>query len=117
MFSPQQEVVLDGELSLDLHIDGDMSLDIPVDGEAGTVIKVTEHDLPVYSGQTEITPSEETQTEHDLPVYSGQTEITPSEETQTLQTANKTVLQNIIINPIPSNYGKITWNGSTLTVS
>ena len=72
MFSPQQEVVLDGELSLDLHIDGDMSLDIPVDGEAGTVIKVTEHDLPVYSGQTE---------------------ITPSEETQTLQTANKTVLQ------------------------
>ena len=96
MFSPQQEVVLDGELSLDLHIDGDMSLDIPVDGEAGTVIKVTEHDLPVYSGQTE---------------------ITPSEETQTLQTANRTVLQNIVINPIPSNYGKITWNGSTLTVS
>lgn len=96
MFSPQQEVVLDGELSLDLHIDGDMSLDIPVDGEAGTVIKVTEHDLPVYSGQTE---------------------ITPSEETQTLQTANKTVLHNIVVNPIPSNYGRITWNGSTLTVS
>ena len=96
MFSPQQEVVLDGELSLDLHIDGDMSLNIPVDGEAGTVIKVTEHDLPVYSGQTE---------------------VTPSEETQTLQTANRTVLQNIIINPIPSNYGLITWNGSTLTVS
>lgn len=96
MFSPQQEVVLDGELSLDLHIDGDMSLNIPVDGEAGTVIKVTEHDLPVYSGQTE---------------------ITPSEDTQVLQTANKTVLQNIIINPIPSNYGRITWNGSTLTVS
>ena len=96
MYSPQQEVVLDGELSLDLHIDGDMSLNIPVDGEAGTVIKVTEHDLPVYSGQTE---------------------VTPSEETQTLQTANRTVLQNIVINPIPSNYGLITWNGSTLTVS
>ena len=84
--SPNYKVVLDGELSLN----------IPMDGEAGTVIKVTEHDLPVYSGQTE---------------------ITPSEEIQTLQTANKTVLQNIIINPIPSNYGKITWNGSTLTVS
>ena len=96
MFSPQQEVVLDGELSLDLHIDGDMSLDIPVDGEAGTVIKVSDY---VY------------------PIYEGQTEITPSEETQTLQTANRTVLQNIVINPIPSNYGKITWNGSTLTVS
>lgn len=96
MISPQQEVVLDGELSLDLHIDGDMSLNIPVDGEAGTVIKVTEYDLPVYSGQTE---------------------VTPSEETQTLQTANKTVLHNIVVNPIPSNYGLITWNGSTLTVS
>lgn len=40
MFSPQQEVVLDGELSLDLHIDGDMSLNIPVDGEAGTVFSI-----------------------------------------------------------------------------
>ena len=49
MFSPQQEVVLDGELSLDLHIDGDMSLNIPVDGEAGT---------PTYSdGQTSATLS------------------------------------------------------------
>lgn len=86
MFLPQQEVVLDGELSLNLNIDG----------EAGTVIKVTEHDLPVYSGQTE---------------------VTPSEDVQTLQTVNRTVLQNIIINPIPSNYGRITWNGSTLTVS
>lgn len=84
--SPNYKVVLDGELSLN----------IPMDGEAGTVIKVTEHDLPVYTGQTE---------------------ATPSEETQTLQTANRTVLQNIIINPIPSNYGLITWNGSTLTVS
>ena len=96
MFSPQQEVVLDGELSLNLNIDGEMSLDLHMDGEAGTVIKVTEHDLPVYSGQTE---------------------VTPSEETQTLQTANRTVLQNIVVNPIPSNYGRITWNGSTLTVS
>ena len=94
--TPQQEVVLDGELSLNLHIDGDMSLDIPVDGEAGTVIKVSDY---VY------------------PIYDGQTEVTPSEDTQVLQTADRTVLQNIIINPIPSNYGKITWNGSTLTVS
>lgn len=95
MLSPQQEVVLDGELSLNLNIDGDMSLDIPVDGEAGTVIKVTEHDLPVYTGQTE---------------------ITPSEDTQVLQTANKTVVQDITVNPIPSNYGRLLWTGNTLTV-
>lgn len=42
MFSPHREVVLDGELSLDIQMDGDMSLDIPIDGEAGTVIKVNE---------------------------------------------------------------------------
>lgn len=96
MLSPQQEVVLDGELSLNLNIDGDMSLDIPVDGEAGTVIKVNDYAYPIYEGQTE---------------------VTPTQETQVLQTANKTVVQDIIINPIPSNYGLITWNGSTLTVS
>ena len=35
MYSPQQEVVLDGELSLNLNIDGEMSLDLHMDGEAG----------------------------------------------------------------------------------
>ena len=49
--------------------------------------------------------------------YSGVTTVTPSEEIQTLQTEDKVVLENIIINPIPSNYGSITWNGATLTVS
>ena len=49
--------------------------------------------------------------------YSGVTTVTPSEEIQTLQTEDKVVLENIIINPIPSNYGLITWNGATLTVS
>lgn len=49
--------------------------------------------------------------------YTGETEVTPSEETQVLFTAGKVVEQNIKINPIPSNYGLITWNGSILTVS
>ena len=50
------------------------------------------------------------------PYYTGKTEVTPSEETQTLATADMTVRQNITINPIPSNYGRIAWNGSTLRV-
>ena len=49
--------------------------------------------------------------------YTGPTEVTPSQEEQTLQTAGLIVNQNIIVNPIPSNYGLITWNGSILTVS
>jgi hypothetical protein len=53
----------------------------------------------------------------ELPAYTGETEVTPSNETQTLQTANTALYDNITINPIPSNYGLITWDGSTLTVS
>lgn len=50
-------------------------------------------------------------------VYTGPVEIIPSQETQNLDTTNKVLLRDIIVKPIPSNYGLITWNGSTLTVS
>ena len=50
-------------------------------------------------------------------VYDGDYEVTPSAETQTLSTKNRTMVNDITINPIPSNYGLITWNGSTITVS
>ena len=49
--------------------------------------------------------------------YTGAYEITPSQETQTLETYNKRMTGNVTINPIPSNYGLITWNGSFITVS
>lgn len=49
--------------------------------------------------------------------YTGDYEITPSSEAQTLITKNLRMTDNLIINPIPSNYGLITWNGSTITVS
>ena len=77
-------------------LDGEVSLNIPLDGTPDKVIKVTEYDLPVYDGITE---------------------ITPSQDTQILQTLNKTLTRNIVVNPIPSNYGLVTWNGSVLTVS
>ena len=80
----------------EIVLDGELSLNIPMDGEVGTVTKVVEHDLPVYTGETN---------------------ITPSTSDQVLNTADKVVTRNIVINPIPSNYGLITWNGSTLTVS
>ena len=50
-------------------------------------------------------------------VYAGAYEITPNFETQILSTADKSLTENIIVHPIPSNYGLITWDGSTLTVS
>ena len=75
--------------------DGTPSMMVVGDGQAGTFTKVREA----------------------LPGYTGSVEITPSAETQILETADKSVYENITINPIPQNYGLITWNGSTLTVS
>ena len=80
------KIVLDGELSLNLHLDG----------TPDKVIRVTDYDAPVYDGITD---------------------VTPSNQVQILQTSGKVVTRNIVVNPIPSNYGLITWNGSVLTVS
>lgn len=49
--------------------------------------------------------------------YTGEYEVTPSSETQTLNTAEMRMTRAVTINPIPQNYGLITWNGSFLTVS
>lgn len=87
-------VVLDGELDLLIAQDGDCDLLTEQDGEVDVVTGIS-----------------------DRPAYTGPTEVTPTQEAQVLYTESKTVLSNIVINPIPSNYGLITWNGSTLTVS
>lgn len=49
--------------------------------------------------------------------YSGTIDVTPSEERQTLSTAGYMLQADIVVEPIPSNYGLITWDGTTLTVS
>ena len=49
--------------------------------------------------------------------YDGETTVTPSDKEQALPTAGLFMKSDVIINPIPSNYGLIEWNGSTLTVS
>ena len=49
--------------------------------------------------------------------YEGNYEITPSNKINILNTKDKVLYENIVVNPIPSNYGLITWNGHILTVS
>lgn len=49
--------------------------------------------------------------------YEGSYEFTPSSQTQYAPTAYMTCLGDIKINPIPSNYGLITYDGSVITVS
>lgn len=79
----------------EIVLDGELSLNIPMDGEVGIITQVVEHDLPVYTGNTE---------------------ITPSTTEQVLATAEKVVTRNIVINPIPENYGRLLYSGNTLTV-
>lgn len=87
-------VVIGGDLSLTKMTDGDCRLTNVIDGEHGEVIAIDSHET-----------------------YVGETHITPAQNQQILNTEDKILIDNIIIDPIPSNYGKITWNGSILTVS
>lgn len=52
-----------------------------------------------------------------VPTYTGAYEFTPSENEQVIEIEEKKAVQNIVINPIPSNWGKIGWNGAYLTVT
>lgn len=49
--------------------------------------------------------------------YDGPVRIVPGDTEQVLATADRYVQENIIIEKIPSNYGKITWNGSVMTIT
>lgn len=49
--------------------------------------------------------------------FEGAYEYTPSSEAQTIPIAQKKAVRNITINPIPQNYGLITWNGAFLHIS
>lgn len=53
----------------------------------------------------------------DCEPYTGDYTITPSNEMQVLNTIEHRMIDNLTIEPIPSNYGLITWDGSVLTVS
>lgn len=50
-------------------------------------------------------------------IYSGSYVFTPTQATQTVPTADKLLLDNITINPIPNNYGLITYNGAYITIT
>lgn len=51
------------------------------------------------------------------PSYTGAYTVTPSAETQLLHTSDFYMQHDIEIEPIPENYGLITWDGHTITVS
>ena len=43
---------------------------------------------------------------------------TPTEQTQVIEADSGSFgLSSVTVNPIPTNYGRVTWNGSVLTIS
>lgn len=89
-------ITTDGDAELEAVGKAEGNLIVVADGEVGIITQIEQGDREYYDG-----------------TYS----VTPNNETQTLSTADKILLSNITVNPIPSNYGLITWNGSFLTVS
>ena len=49
--------------------------------------------------------------------YQGEYTFIPSNEAQVVQISGLVAEQDITIEPIPSNYGLVTWNGSVLTIT
>ena len=52
-----------------------------------------------------------------MPAYQGAYEVTPGDEPQTLHTNGLMMDRDLTVGAIPSNYGLITYDGSTITVS
>ena len=52
-----------------------------------------------------------------IPYYEGPYEATPGPEAQVMPTSGKAMRGNLRINPIPSNYGLITYHANIITVS
>lgn len=86
------------ELHISLHVEPDSDASLAVDEGADLALNLGEK----FEGGG--TP------------YSGRYEVTPSESTQVLETAYHKMTENVVVNPIPSNYGRITYNGAGLLV-
>ena len=52
----------------------------------------------------------------ETPLYKGSLEVIPSDEEQVLNTKFLKLDRDIVVKPIPSNYGKIECNGSELFI-
>ena len=49
--------------------------------------------------------------------FTGAYQYTPTQQSQTIEIQGLQAVENIIINPIPHNYGLISWNGLGIRVS
>lgn len=52
-----------------------------------------------------------------IPAYVGEYAVEPGDEAVTINCSGRRMMHDIVVAPIPSNWGRIAWNGSTLSVS
>ena len=51
-----------------------------------------------------------------VPAYSGDYTVTPCDGVQVVRCAGLRMSTDIVVCAVPSSYGRIAWNGSTITV-
>ena len=69
------------------------------------------------SVSTTASPQVEVSRSDAIPIYSDGYTVTPGEKAITINCSGKRMSQDIIVSPIPSNYGRVEWNGVALRVS
>lgn len=87
------------------------SATLRVEGGGSATLRVGEHGSATFAA-SQYVPY--------VPVlerWGGPYEVTPQDSAQTLATSGLQMARDLTIGPIPSNYGLVTWDGSTLTVS
>ena len=90
-----------------MHVYGELSGTLSSSGQLSGFLSATQNITGLLTVPQYVLP----------PSYEGPYEVTPSSEEQVLNTDAFYMNGNITINPIPNNYGLITWDGSTLIVS
>lgn len=73
--------------------------------------------LKIGGGAVHLKPAAPIKMSPPVEVYDGAYSVTPSAVEQVLATSGKALEHDVVVAPIPSNYGLITWNGAILTVS
>lgn len=98
---------------VDLEIAGTEAAEL----EAAGSEEPAEMELPEDEEPAELDVGDAVIVHESLPVYDGPVTVVPSPWEQVLETRYTSVMDRITVAPIPKNYGLITYNGRTITVS
>lgn len=114
--------VIEGRLSSG-EIRGTIVTAATLEGEISTSVEIGGTLTPVCSIQGALQAAIALEGELTVPSvidaqpYQGEYHITPDQDSHILNTNGKYLSRNVVIDPIPGNYGLITWNGVTLMIS